>query len=200
MCTETLTSTPKREERRRVRVLASGRTSAPASLPWMRAGHPASSWASRPNTPSGENKGNKKKNRKLNKEISQTSDCCIKFFFLLLFNVLVQSMISKNKNIAMFLFKVRLSWGDIIILIIIINTYITKSIRYGYRGTSARCELALILECVQSVVGVIIQARACGKNQSSRKHPCYFFVVKKLGRKPDLRSSIVSTMFCSFWE
>ena len=70
-----------------------------------------------------------------------------------------------------------------------------KSIRYGYRGTSARCELALILECVQSVVGVIIQARACGKNQSSRKHPCYFFVVKKLGRKPDLRSSIVSTMF-----
>ena len=104
-------------------------------------------------------------------------------------------MISKNKNIAMFLFKVRLSWDTTIILLLIINTYIIKSIRYGYRGTSARCELALILECVQSVVGVIIQARACGKNQSSRKHPCYFFVVKKLGRKPDLRSSIVSTMF-----
>ena len=35
--------------------------------------------------------------------------------------------------------------------------------RYGFRGTSARCELALILECVQSVVGVIIQV----KNQLS---------------------------------
>ena len=31
--------------------------------------------------------------------------------------------------------------------------------RYGFRGTSARCELALILECVQSVVGVIIQVK-----------------------------------------
>ena len=106
-----------------------------------------------------------KKNRKLNKEVSQTSDCCIIFFFLLLFNALVQSMISKNKNIAMFLFKVRLPWDNTII----------KSIRYGYRGTSARCELALILECVQSVVGVIIQARACGKKSVKQETSLLFF-------------------------
>jgi len=36
------------------------------------------------------------------------------------------------------------------------------TIGYGFRGTSARCELALILECVQSVVGVIIQACMAG--------------------------------------
>ena len=119
--------------------------------------------------------GEQKKNRKLNKEVSQTSDCCIIFFFLLLFNALVQSMISKNKNIAIFLSKVRLSWDTTIILLLIINTYIIKSIRYGYRGTSARCELALILECVQSVVGVIIQARACGKKSVKQETSLLFF-------------------------
>jgi len=36
------------------------------------------------------------------------------------------------------------------------------TIGYGYRGTSARCELALVLECIQSIVGVIIQACMAG--------------------------------------
>ena len=88
-------------------------------------------------------------------------------------------MISKNKNIAMFLFKVRLPWDNTILLLLIINTYIIKSIRYGYRGTSARCELALILECVQSVVGVIIQARACGKKISQAGNILVIFLLLK---------------------